>query len=85
MTTMQIGALNADIQRSLGAIADDETMLKRVAKYLRRVVKQKEEDPTLMSKEEFFQHVDESMNQARQGKTHRINSVEELDNFLNSL
>ena len=85
MTTMQIGALNADIQRSLGAIADDETMLKRVAKYLRRVVKQKEEDPTLMSKEEFLQHVDESMNQARQGKTHRINSVEELDNFLNSL
>ena len=42
-------------------------------------------DSTLMSKEEFFQHVDESMNQARQGKTHRINSVEELDNFLNSL
>jgi len=51
MTAIQ---LNAEILRNLGALAEDEGMLKRVAKYLRKLVAEKEADPTLMSKEEFF-------------------------------
>ena len=37
MNTVQ---LEADILRSLGTIAEDEAMLARVAKYLRRLAKQ---------------------------------------------
>lgn len=37
MTALQ---LNADILRSLGVIAEDEAMLARVAKYLRRLAKE---------------------------------------------
>lgn len=37
MNTVQ---LEADILRSLGTIAKDESMLARVAKYLRRLAKQ---------------------------------------------
>jgi len=53
MTAVQ---LNAKILRNLGAIAEDESMLKRVAKYLRKLVSEKEADQTLLSKEEFDIH-----------------------------
>ena len=38
-----------------------------------------------MTEEEFFAKVDKSLEQARQGRVHRIDSKEELDQFLNSL
>ena len=57
MTAVQ---LNAEILRNLGALAEDESMLKRVAKYLRKLVSEKEADPTLLSKEDFFASVDEA-------------------------
>ena len=43
MTALQ---LNADIYRSMGIIAEDEAMLRKVAKYLRKLAKQVKEDPT---------------------------------------
>ena len=49
MTALQ---LNAEILRNMSIIAEDEGLLKRVAKYLRKVVAEKSADPTLMSKEE---------------------------------
>ena len=82
MTAVQ---LNAEILRNLGTLAEDENMLKRVAKYLRKLVAEKQEDPTLISKEEFFASLDKGEEEYRQGKTHRINSVEELNHFLSSL
>ena len=51
MTTAQ---LNAEIMQNLSVLADSEEMMTRVAKYLRKLVKEKKADPTLMSKEEFF-------------------------------
>lgn len=84
MTAVQIANLNAEIQRNLGALSEDETMLNRVAKYLRKLVKEKE-DPTLMSKEEFVQKIERSKKEALEGKVHRIKSKEQLSQFLNSL
>ena len=84
MTAVQIANLNAEIQRNLGALSEDETMLNRVAKYLRRLVKEKK-DPTLMSKEEFVQKIERSKKEALEGKVHSIKSKEQLSQFLNSL
>ena len=84
MTTIQIANLNAEIQRNLGALSEDETMLNRVAKYLRKLVKEKE-DPTLMSKEEFVQKIEQSKKEALEGNVYRIKSKEQLSQFLNSL
>ena len=84
MTAVQIANLNAEIQRNLGALSEDETMLNRVAKYLRRLVKEKK-DPTLMSKEEFVQKIERSKKEALEGKVHSIKSKEQLSRFLNSL
>lgn len=45
MTAAQTGALNAEILRNLSTLAESETMLNRVAKYLRKLVKEREADP----------------------------------------
>ena len=79
MTAVQ---LNAEILRNLGALAEDESMLKRVAKYLRKLVSEKESDPTLLSKEEFFARVDEAREQIKRGEGVEMLPDESLDEFL---
>ena len=78
MTALQ---LNADIYRSLGIIAEDESKLDKVAKYLRRDVKQMTGDPTCMTKEEYFAMLD----RAEQGPARSFANVEELDHYIQSL
>ena len=85
MTTAQIGFLNSDILRNLGVIAEDESALRRVAKYLRKIAKQISADSTLMSKEEFFARVDEGREQIRRGEGIRFSDHEEMNTWLNSL
>ena len=85
MTAAQTGALNAEILRNLGTLAESETMLNRVAKYLRKLVKEREADPTLMTKEEFFARVDEAREEIRLGKGKRFSNPEEMNAWLNSL
>lgn len=82
MTTLQ---LNAELYRAMGEIADDETLMKKVLKYVKKLAATKKADPTLMTKEEFFAHVDEALEQARQGRVNRIETKGELSQFLNSL
>ena len=67
MTTAQ---LNADINQSLGIIADDEGLMTRAARYLRRQAKELAHEPTEMTEEEFFARVDMAIEQAQQGKVH---------------
>ena len=85
MTAVQLNAMNTELWQGIGAIADSESLMKRLTKYVRKLVKEREADPTLMTKEEFFASLDRGEEAFRQGKTHRINSVEELNNFLSSL
>ena len=49
MTALQ---LNAEMLRNMSIIVEDEKLLRRAAKYLRKVVAEKVTDSTLMSKEE---------------------------------
>ena len=78
MTAIQMNALNAQIWRDMGTIAEDEGMMQRVAKYLRRVVKEMTADPTQMTKEEFFARIDE----AKKGQTYSMLPDEDLTAFL---
>lgn len=73
--------LNAQIWRDMAEIADSEPLMKQLAKYLKKLVAKKA-DPTLMTKEEFFAKVDKSLEQARQGRVHRMQPGESLDDFL---
>ncbi len=83
MSTTATNTYCADILRNLGAISDNESALARVAKYVRRVVKEQEEDPTLMTKDEFFARVDKARESLRQGKGKVMLYGETLTEFLN--
>jgi len=78
MTALQ---LNAELYRNLSIIAEDENMLDKVVKYVRRLAKQMTEDPTCMSKEEYFRRLDE----AEKGPSRSFANIEELDHYLRSL
>ena len=85
MTAIQLNAMNVELWQSIGAIADSEPLMKRLTRYAKKLVMERNADSTAMTKEEFFARVDESLEQARQGRVHRIESKEELHQFLNSL
>ena len=82
MTTAQ---LNAEIMQNLSVLADSEDMMIRVAKYLRKLVKGKKADPTLMSKEEFFAKLDKAEESIEQGKGKKFTHPSEMNAWLNSL
>lgn len=73
--------LNAELYRAMGEIADDETLMTKVLKYVKKLAAAKKADPSLMTKEEFFRRVDE----AKKGPSRRFASVEELDQYIRSL
>lgn len=56
MTAIQ---LNAEIYRAMGVIAEDENLLARAAKYLKKLAAKKE-DPTLLTEKEFFAKIDKA-------------------------
>ena len=79
---MTISELNAEVLRNLSILAEDENLLKRVAKYLRRVVAEKQNDPTLMTEEEFFARVEEAEEQYRQGQYSTLMPGETVEDML---
>ena len=82
MTALQ---LNAEIYRSLGILSEDEGMLKRAAKYLSRLAKQMTDDPTCMTKEEFFARIDEAEREIAEGKGITFTNQAEMNAWLNAL
>ena len=73
--------MNAEIFRNMSIIAEDEGLMSRVVKYLRKLVKEKE-DPTLMSKEEFFAKIERAEKQIENGEGQKMLPGETLDEFL---
>ena len=77
MTTSE---LYAEVLQNMSIVAEDESLMKRVAKYLRKLVKEKEE-PTLMTEEGFFAKIERAEKQP--GKS--FANVDELDKSIRSL
>ena len=82
MTAIQ---MNAEILRNLGTLAEDESMLKRVAKYLRKLVAEKESDSTEMSHEEFIARVEKAEKDIDEGKGITFTNRDDMNAWLNSL
>lgn len=68
--------------RNMSIIAEDENLLKRVAKYLRKVVAEKTADPTEVSVEEFNDSLERGMEEYRQGKCVRLQPGETVSEML---
>ena len=79
MTTSQ---LNAEILQNLSLLSESEDMMVRVAKYLRKLVKEQKADPTLMSKEEFFAKLDKAEEDYRKGNYTTLMQGESVTDML---
>lgn len=84
MTAVQLNAMNTELWQSIGAIADSEQLMRRLTRYAKKLVKEKE-DSTLMTKEEFFRRIDEAKQEIADGKGRRFSDLDEMNAWLNSL
>ncbi len=66
--------------RNMSIIAEDENLLRRAVKYLRKLVAEKE-DATLFTKEEFFQRIDE----AKKGPSYELKEGETIEDLINRI
>ena len=78
MSTTQ---LNAECYRNMIIIAEDEALTKRLTKYLRQLVASKQEDPTLMSKEELMTKIEKAENDFVEGRTYAMLPGESFSDF----
>ncbi|MBQ9362032.1 MAG: hypothetical protein IJT97_01295 [Bacteroidaceae bacterium] len=78
MTAIQ---LRAELFREISPLLDSEAAMEKLIKYIKKLTAKKE-DPTLMTKEEFFNRVDEAREQIRRGEGIRMLPNESLDDFL---
>jgi len=85
MANLQANTIDAGLLHDINLISGDESLMKRLTRYVSKLVREKAADPTLMTKEEFFRMIDEAREQARQGKVRSFDSVEEMNRWLNSL
>jgi hypothetical protein len=68
MTAIQLNVQNTQLWQNIGLIADSKQLMRRLAKYVAKLVKEKE-DSTLISKEEFFSSIEKAEEEYRQGKS----------------
>ena len=81
MTTAQL-QLNEELFETLAEISQDESLMRKAVKALKRIVaKAQKDDPTLMTKEEFFARIEE----ASKGPSVTFDSAEEFDAYIRSL
>ena len=74
--------MTAEIFQNLSVLAESEDMMKRVAKYLRKLVKEQKADPTLMSKEEFFEKLDKAEEDYQKGNYTTLHPGESVTDML---
>jgi hypothetical protein len=72
--------MNAEILRNMSIIAEDERLMNRVAKYLRKLVAEKQ-DPTLFTKEDFFARIDK----AKEGPSYELKEGESITDLIERL
>ena len=84
MTALQLNTMNTELWQSIGTIADSEPLMRRLTRFAKKLVREKN-DSTLMTKEEFFAKLDRSEKQIQEGKGTTFTDREEMNAWLNSL
>ena len=77
-----LSQFNAELFHAMSIVAEDEKLMAKVLKYVKRLAASKQKDDALMTKEDFLANVDQALEEARQGKVHRMQPGESLDDFL---
>lgn len=81
MTAAQYNTMSKELWQDIGAIADNENLMRRLARYAKKLVKE-QNDPTLMTKEEYFAMLDEAEQQLARGEGMAMLPGEDLTAFL---
>lgn len=81
MTAIQLNNMNIELWQSIGAIADNEPLMRRLTRYAKKLVKEREADPTLMSEEAFIARIEA----ARKEPGKRFDNVKQLDQYIQRL
>lgn len=83
MTAVQLNAMNTELWQSIGSIADNEALMRRLTKYAKKLAKEKEkeDDPALFTKEEFFSRIDE----AKKGPSFELKEGETIEDLIKNL
>ena len=81
MTAVQYNTMSKELWQDIGAIADNENLMRRLARYAKKLVKE-QNDPTLMTKEEYFAMLDEAEQQLARGEGRAMLPGEDLTAFL---
>ena len=78
---MSTAILNSEILRDMAEIADDEALVKQLAKYLKKLVAKKN-DPTLMTKEEFLAKIERGEHAYELGECGEMQAHEDVTTYL---
>lgn len=81
MTAVQYNTMSKELWQDIGAIADNENLMRRLARYAKKLVKE-QNDPTLMTKEEYFAKIERAEQQAARGEGMAMLPGEDLTHFL---
>ncbi len=79
MTTLE---LNSELFYTMGQLASDEGLMKKLLAYAKKLVAKKQ-DETLMTKDEFFAKLDRAERQIARGEGMEMLPNEDLTAFLN--
>ena len=77
--------LNVEIYDALRVIAQDESLLRKAARSLKRLAAQKKDDDALCSKSEYMAIINQSLEEVKSGQFGVLKSEQEIDTFLDSL
>ena len=78
MTTLQ---MNTELWQNIGAIADDELLMRRLARYVKKLVKEKH-DSTLMTEEAYLAKLERAEQQIARGEYSIMKPDEDLTTHL---
>ncbi|MBR4272934.1 MAG: hypothetical protein IKQ30_08860 [Bacteroidales bacterium] len=72
------------MMREIDKYADNEEILQQVLDFTRSITRKKT-DPTEMTKDDFFKKLEESRQQAREGKVQSFSNLDEMHQWLKTL
>ena len=81
MTATQYNTMSKELWKNIGAIADNESLKRRLARYAKKLVKE-QDVPTLMTKEEYLAMRNEVEQQLARSKGMMMLPGEGLRAFL---
>ncbi len=79
-----VTTLDTEFLRELSYVAEDEGMMKKLTRYVHRLLTEKKDD-TLYTEEEFRRKLEHSSAQAAEGKFIEMRKDETVDQFIDRL